>query len=68
MITTVENPVFAKEEGKIKVFVKGYMIQILDPRDEPTDQEGFQARATEHQSLVDYCETNDVTYAEKEIS
>lgn len=68
MITTVEEPVFGPEEGKIKVFVKDFKVQIFDPRDTPTDQAGFQARATEHNALVQYCETNDVTYAEKEIS
>ncbi len=68
MVTTSLNPVFGVETGKIKVFKKGFKIQIFDPRDTPTDQAGFQAMATEHKALVEYCETNDVTYAEKEIS
>lgn len=68
MITTSLNPVFGVETGKIKVFKIGFKIQIFDPRSGPTDQAGFLDRAAEHKTLVDYCETNDVTYAEKNIT
>lgn len=68
MVNTVSNPVFRVEEGKIKVFMKGFKIQIFDPRAEPTTQEDFQARSDEHRELVEYCDTNGVEYAEKDIA
>ena len=68
MITTSLSPVFGVETGKIKVFKKGFRVQIFDLRNEPTDQAGFLARAAEHETLLDYCETNNVEYAEKTVT